>query len=95
MNGTTLKDNSGTQRYELMAGGQMVGFAQYRPAGDVVIIIHTEIVPEHGGKGYGSALAKQVLDQIRGDRKRVVPACQFIAEYIGKHQEYADLVAES
>ncbi|WP_194722749.1 GNAT family N-acetyltransferase [Noviherbaspirillum malthae] len=95
MNGTTLKDNSGAQRYELMADGQLIGFAQYRPAGDAVAIIHTEIAPEHGGKGYGSALAKQALDRIREERKRVIPACGFIADYIGKHSEYADLVADS
>ncbi|WP_151638565.1 GNAT family N-acetyltransferase [Noviherbaspirillum aerium] len=95
MNGTTLKDNTGAQRYELIADGQMVGFAQYRPSGDAVTITHTEIAPEHGGKGYGSALAKQALDLIRDERKRVIPACGFIAQYIGKHQEYADLVAQS
>lgn len=95
MNGTTLKDNTGARRYELIADGQMVGFAQYAPAGDVITITHTEIAPEHGGKGYGSALARQALDQIREEGKRVVPACGFIADYIGKHREYADLVSDA
>lgn len=95
MSDTTLKDNSGAQRFELIAEGKMVGFAQYMPAGDAITITHTEVAPEHGGKGYGSALAKLALDRIREERKRVIPACGFIADYIGKHQEYADLVAAS
>lgn len=95
MNNTTLNDNTDAQRYELIAEGQLIGFAQYTPAGDTITITHTEIAPEYGGKGYGSALAKQALDQIREDRKRVVPACGFIADYIGKHREYADIVADS
>jgi len=92
MDATTLKDNTAAKRYELIAGGEVVGFAQYRVSGDTVTITHTEISPEHEGKGYGSALARQALDQLKANRQNLIPACQFIAGYIGKHQEYADLV---
>jgi predicted GNAT family acetyltransferase len=44
------------------------------------------------GKGVGSALARHVLDQARADGKHVIPVCQFIAGYIRKHRDYADLV---
>jgi predicted GNAT family acetyltransferase len=93
MEGTTLKDNKDARRYELIADGEVVGFAQYRMSGDTVTITHTEIDPVHEGKGYGSALAKQTLEQLRANRQSLIPACEFIAGYIGKHQEYADLVA--
>jgi len=93
MNNTTLKDNTDAQRYELLADGKVVGFANYTTTGDTVTITHTEIGAEHEGKGYGSALAKQALDHLKTNRKNLVPACQFIAGYIEKHQEYADLVA--
>lgn len=93
MEGTILKDNQNARRYELIADGEVVGFAQYTVSGDTVTITHTEIDSAYEGKGYGSALAKQALSQIKANRQSLIPACQFIAGYIGKHQEYADLVA--
>jgi predicted GNAT family acetyltransferase len=33
-----------------------------------------------------------VLDEARTDGKHVIPVCQFIAGYIRKHRDYADLV---
>ena len=40
----------------------------------------------------GSALAKHVLDAARSEGRHVIPVCQFIAGYIRKHRDYADLV---
>ena len=92
MNRATLQNNTDKQRYELVDAGQVVAFADYRQENDAVVLIHTEVSPEHGGKGYGSALARQALDDIRTRQKKVVPVCEFMAGYIGKHPEYGDLV---
>ncbi|QDZ29356.1 GNAT family N-acetyltransferase [Noviherbaspirillum sp. UKPF54] len=92
MNRATLQNNTDKQRYELVDAGQVVAFADYRQENDAVVLIHTEVSPEHGGKGYGSALARQALDDIRTRQKKVVPVCEFMAGYIGKHPEYGDLL---
>jgi uncharacterized protein len=93
MNHPTLRNNTDRQRYELLDEGQVVAFAQYKPAGDdAIMLIHTEVGAEHGGKGYGSALARQALDDVRNQHKKVIPVCEFIAGYVSKHREYDDLV---
>jgi predicted GNAT family acetyltransferase len=88
-----FKDNTAQQRYELLADGEVLGFAQYRRNGGTVTITHTEIGAQHEGKGYGSALARQALDHLRAEGEKLVPACAFIAAYVSKHPEYADLTA--
>jgi predicted GNAT family acetyltransferase len=88
-----LRNNPERQRYELVADGHVVGFVSYQPFGDALRLVHTEIAPGHEGKGYGSKLAKQMLDSVRSDGGRVVPACSFIASYIERHPEYQDMVA--
>lgn len=92
MNHATLNNNTDKQRYELVDDGQVVAFADYRQEADAIALVHTEVSPEHGGKGYGSALAKQALNDIRAQQKKVIPVCEFIAGYVGKHPEYNDLV---
>lgn len=88
-----LQNNTTAQRFELVATSETLGFAQYKVSGTTVTITHTEIEAAHQGKGYGSILAKLALDQIRANGQTLVPACGFIASYVQKHPEYADLVA--
>lgn len=87
----TRNDENG--HYEIREGGQLLGFAEFKPAGDgAVLLPHTEINQGHEGEGLGSQLAKYALDDIRAQGKLVVPMCPFIAGYIRKHPEYTDLV---
>lgn len=88
-----LKNNVILSRYELLENEQVVGIVEYVSANNIFTLTHTEVLPGQDGKGIGSKLAKQVLDDLRGHGRRIVPACSFIANYIGKHPEYADLVA--
>jgi len=89
---STVDDNPDTGRYELRVDGELVGWAEYRPAGDSVIVAHTEIDPGREGEGLGSELVRGTLDQIRASGKTVIPTCPFTAEYIRRHPEYVDLV---
>jgi predicted GNAT family acetyltransferase len=90
----TLKNNTDAKRYELVDDGTVVGFCDYTMSGDTVTITHTEIGKEHAGKGYGSALAKQVLGQLQANNQKLVPQCEFIAGYVQKkHPEYSNLLA--
>ena len=54
--------------------------------------VHTEVPPELGGKGVGSALVKGALDQVRAEGLEVVAQCPFVKAWIGKHPAYADLL---
>ena len=91
--GPTVTDNAGASRFELHLDGELVGFAEYLPAGDSVIIAHTEIADGHEGEGLGGVLVREALERIRASGKTVIPTCPFTAAYIGRHPEFVDLVA--
>jgi predicted GNAT family acetyltransferase len=91
----TVEDNPGASRFELRVDGELVGWSEYRPAGDSVIVAHTEIDERHEGEGLGSLLVQETLDRIRASGKNVIPTCPFTAAYIGRHPEYVDLVDPS
>ncbi len=87
-----VRDARERQRFELEADGH-VAFSTYERAAGVITILHTEVPKELGGRGIGSALAKGLLDMIRAEGLKVKPLCPFVKAYIGKHPEYAGLVA--
>jgi hypothetical protein len=88
-----LSKDEDAGRYEIRLDGRRVGLADYYRRGDVVVIPHTETSPEFGGRGLASKLVRYCLDDIRAQGLRVEPACPFVAAYIRKNPEYADLLA--
>ncbi|MDP9796109.1 putative GNAT family acetyltransferase [Catenuloplanes nepalensis] len=86
-----VRDNPGQHRYEVTADGELAGFAVYYLEGQRIVFIHTEVAVEYEGRGLGSRLARDALDDVRGRGLRVVPACPFFAKFIRTHPEYRDL----
>jgi predicted GNAT family acetyltransferase len=80
-------------RYELRLGGRLIGLAVYRRRDGRIAFTHTEVDESCEGRGFGSRLAAAALDDARRDGLAVVPVCPFIAHYIERHPEYAQLVA--
>ena len=87
-----VTDNPAEHRYEAHLDGALAGFAQYRDGPGRRIFTHTEVDPAFEGHGVGGALASAALDDVRRIGLTVVPQCPFIAAYIERHPEYADLV---
>lgn len=88
----TVRDNATRHRFELDADGH-VAFSNYRRDGATLTILHTEVPAALGGRGIGSALVRGVLDIARTQGLKVKPLCPFVSAYVGKHPEYADLLA--
>jgi uncharacterized protein len=86
-----VRNNTSLGRYELDVEGH-TAVAYYTRAGDVITLTHTEVPQELSGRGIGSRLARDVLDDIRAAGLEVVATCPFMAGYIAKHPEYTDLV---
>jgi len=82
------------QRYVLEINGQLLGFAQYHEEGDRQIFTHTEIDDSLSGKGMGSMLVRESLDDARQRDKRIVPVCEFIGAYVKKHPDWNDLLEQ-
>jgi predicted GNAT family acetyltransferase len=86
-----VRDNTQRHRFELDADGH-VAFSEYKRAGGTITIMHTEVPKELGGKGIGSQLVRGLLEIARTQGLKVVAKCPFVAGYIAKHPEYADLL---
>jgi predicted GNAT family acetyltransferase len=87
-----VRDAPDASRYELFSDGERAGLAAYRRADGVITFTHTEIDDRFEGKGLGGKLVKFALDAARTSGERVAPQCPFVASYIERHPEYADLV---
>ena len=88
-----VKDNPAMGRLE-MGSGDSTAFVEYRRAGDRIELLHTEVPEALSGKGVGSKLVRGTLDAVRAEGLKVVPRCEFVAAYIGRHPEYRDLLAD-
>jgi predicted GNAT family acetyltransferase len=88
-----VRDNAELNRYELFVDGRLLGIAEYRRNGDVMVLPHTVIQPADRGRGWGEVLVRAALDDIRRQGHRIVPQCWFVAEFVDLNPQYADLVA--
>jgi uncharacterized protein len=88
-----ITDNTAEHRYELMLDGEVAALINYRLHQGRIDLIHTEVTPEHEGKGLGSRIATFALDDARRRGLSVTPSCSYIAKFIERHSGYADLVA--
>ncbi len=89
---TDVRDAPERRRYEVTFDGELAGFAAYREVEGARVFTHTEVFDAFEGKGVGSALARGALDDVRSSGRKLVALCPFIAAYIKRHDEYADLV---
>ena len=87
-----LRQNAARNRYEYdtQAGAAL---AFYRLAGGVMTFTHTEVPIALRGRGIGSAMMRAVLGDVRAQGLKVIAACPFVADYIARHREFADLLA--
>ena len=84
--------NTDDNRFELDINGA-VAAAYYELAPGIITFTHTEVPAELNGRGIGSRLIKGALGAVRAQGLKVVAKCPFVSAYIGKHAEYADLLA--
>jgi len=87
-----VRDNPARSRYELELDGH-IAFVDYRLRPDKIVLVHTEVPSELGGRGVGSKLARGTLDAVRARGLKADIRCDFLDAYVKKHPEYADLVA--
>ena len=87
----TFRNNKSKNRFELEIDDHLA-FVDYEMSPGSIALTHTEVPKELGGRGVGSILAKAVLENVRAQGMKVEPRCEFLAGYIKKHPEFADLV---
>lgn len=80
------------QRFEVRVEGE-VAFLSYSMDGRQVIFEHTYVPPRFRGKGVAAALARAALNQARKLHWQIVPECSYVAAFIERNPEFADLAA--
>jgi predicted GNAT family acetyltransferase len=88
----SLRDNPQLHRFEMEVDGH-VAFIRYRREPDRIVLIHTEVPAELGGRGIGKTLVQGTLDLIRARGEKIEPVCPFVAAWMKRHPEYDDLRA--
>jgi predicted GNAT family acetyltransferase len=86
-----ISNNSARHRFEASIDGKLA-FLDYRVTAPVLTLLHTEVPTAMRGHSIGGKLTAAALEFARRERLRVNPLCPFVAGYIRRHPEYADLV---
>ncbi len=89
----TVTHDDEHDRYEIAVDGRRIGLLDYRRRGDVLDLHHTEIDPAMEGRGFGAKLVGDALADIRHRGLQIRPSCSFVAAYVRRHPDDADLVA--
>ncbi|MFF5286905.1 GNAT family N-acetyltransferase [Streptomyces sp. NPDC013171] len=78
-------------RYEILVDGERAGLTAYRDRDDRRVFFHTEVDEAYAGRGLASILIEQALTDVRASGMRIVPVCPYVAKFLKKHDEFADI----
>ena len=88
----TVREARQRSRFEVLVDDQVVGFLVYHEEQGRVAFPHTEVHPLHQGQGLAGRLTATALDAARQRGQQVLPYCRYVAGFIARNPEYADLV---
>ena len=89
------KKNALMKRYELTLDGYQA-ILEYTEQEDCTLVFtHTFVPPELRGRNVAATLTRFALEDARTLRKKVVPRCSYVAVFLERNKEYADLRAAS
>jgi hypothetical protein len=89
----TITDNPNARRYEARIGEQLVGWVDYGRVRNRLVAIHTEVPPEFGGRGIGSALVRHVIADARRSGFTITPRCPLFESWFARHAVDRDVLA--
>ncbi|WP_426367361.1 GNAT family N-acetyltransferase [Streptomyces sp. E-08] len=78
-------------RYEILVDGERAGLTAYRDRDDRRVFFHTEVDEAYAGQGLASILVERALTDVRASGMRIVPVCPYVAKFLKKHEEFADI----
>ncbi|MEV6053696.1 GNAT family N-acetyltransferase [Streptomyces sp. NPDC052107] len=87
----TVERNDVKHRYEILVDGKRAGLTAYRDRGEQRVFFHTEVDEAFAGQGLASRLVQEALTDVRESGKRIVPVCPYVAKFLNKHEEFADI----
>ncbi len=93
MSEVKVKLNEEENRFEVALNGKkaMIEFI-LKKENDHIIFTHTEVPPEHSGKGIAANMAEKALEYARENGLKVTSLCSYVDSFIQKNPEYKDLL---
>ena len=88
-----FRNNEENSQFQVHTEGSqgMIEYEKLQP--DHLDLYHTEVDPALEGKGVARVLVQRALEYCREQDWRVTPTCTYVAAYIKRHPEFADLIA--
>jgi hypothetical protein len=86
-----VSHHAAASRYEATVDGYL-SVCEYELDGTRMIFTHTVVPPELRGRGIAEQLVRAALADARAAGRKVVPACSYVAKFIERHTEFADLL---
>ncbi|WP_030750064.1 GNAT family N-acetyltransferase [Streptomyces sp. NRRL F-5135] len=88
---TVVKRMDTERRYDIMVDGRHAGLTAYRDLGMRRVFFHTELDKAFAGQGLGAQLVRRALVDVRASGMRIVPVCPYVAKFLKRHDEFADI----
>ena len=87
-----IEHDAARGRFSVRVDGRL-NVCDYRLAGDVMQMVHTEVHPSLEGRGIAAALVAAAVAHARAQGLRVLPLCSYVRGWLRRHPEHADLLA--
>jgi len=83
-------NNPAENRFEVWVEGHLAKL-DYREDGDTIVMTHVGVPVEFRGHGVAAVITKAGLEYAKAKSLRVIPMCSYVAAYIRRNPEYAEL----
>ena len=81
-----IVDNRKRKRFELTVDG-LLATLTYRRTRHTLVLVHTEVPPELGGRGLGGRLVAAAVESANAQDLAVEPHCPFARSWLERHPE--------
>ncbi len=69
-----------------------VAYIEYINKENKLYLTHTIVPKELGGRGIGTSLVRETLEEIEKLNFKIVPTCSFVVSFIERHPEWEKLL---
>ena len=80
----TVRDDRAGSRFTLEVDGYEAELV-YELDGDRLVLVHTEVPDELGGRGLGGVLVRAALARASSDGLTIVPRCSYARSWLEEH----------
>ncbi|GGH15275.1 N-acetyltransferase [Sphingobacterium alkalisoli] len=87
-----FKDDSIYGEVQLFSDDKKAGKMDISVADGKLRVYHTEVNPEHEGRGFAKLLLHQLVNYAKENNLRIIPLCPYVLAQFKRHPEdYADV----